>query len=257
MLEQVRATVVPILRGLLFFSLVMGVSQGIVALNAGLSPAIPWFPVPILGLVYAGTRWANRRWPLRLGRPVGARAYAVTLLMTYAVLCLGVVESWWHELTLPAPAWPDESVSSGFQLTFLIILPFIAAVLAEVGFRGLMQTALEKVVPLWPMLLLIAVINFLMHFYDPEQVNQVVRLLALNIVWGYMTWRVQSLRPALTGHIAMNIVIPVWHYASERYGPGPLAVGDFSTTTLAIAVLSGAVAMLVALFMSKGLPVRS
>ena len=62
-----------------------------------------------------------------------------------------------------------------------------------------MQTALEKVLPAWPMLLLIAVINYLMHFYDPDQAGQFVRLITLNLAWGYVTWRTQSLRPALVG----------------------------------------------------------
>ncbi len=88
---------------------------------------------------------------------LSGRAYAVALLLTYAVVCLGVLESWLHDLTTPAPTWPDGTLSAGFQLLYLITLPIIAAVLAEVSFRGLIQTALEKIMPLWPMLALIAV----------------------------------------------------------------------------------------------------
>ena len=254
MLEKIRATVLPILGGLVFFAGLMGVSQGLVAWNAALSPALPWFPIPALVLVLAASWWVNRRWPIRLARPAPGRAYAFSLLMTYAVICLGVLESWQNDLTTPAPAWPDEAVSAGFQLTFLLVIPFIAAVLAEVGFRGLMQTALEKVLPLWPMLLLIAVINYLMHFYDPDQAGQFVRLISLNLAWGYITWRTQSLRPALAGHIAMNIGIPLLQYGSEHYGPGPVPFGDFPPQTLAISAVSGVVALAAALYVGKDLP---
>jgi membrane protease YdiL (CAAX protease family) len=255
-LEKIRAIVLPILGGLVFFAGLMGVSQGLVAWNAAVSPALPWFPLPALALVFGATGWVNRRWPVRLARPAGGRAYAFSLLMTYAVICLGVLESWANDLTIGAPAWPDEAASAGFQFTFLLILPFIAAMLAEVGFRGLMQTALEKVLPLWPMLLLIAVINYLMHFYDPDQAGQFVRLISLNLAWGYITWRSQSLRPALAGHIAMNIGIPLLQYGSEHYGPGAVPFGDFPPQTLAISAVSGVVALTAALYISKNLPER-
>lgn len=250
---MIRATVIPILGGLVFFAGLMGMTQGFVAWNAATSPSIPWFPIPALALVFAVSWQVNRRWPLRLARPVGGRAYAFALLMTYAVLCLGVLESWLNDLTLPAPSWPDETVSAGFQLTFLFVIPFVAAVLAELGFRGLMQTALEKVLPLWPMLLLLAVINYLMHFYDPDQAGQFVRLIALNLAWGYITWRTQSLRPALAGHVAMNVGVPLLQSASERFGSGPASFGDLPIITLVLSAVSGSIALALALYIGRSL----
>lgn len=250
-LTTIRATALPILGGLVFFAGLMGVSQGLVAWNAAATPTIPWFPVPALALVGAVTWWVNRRWPLRLARPAGRPAYTYVLLMTYALLCLGVLESWLNDLTIGAPLWPDEAVSASFQLTFVLVIPFIAAVLAEVGFRGLMQTALEKVLPAWPMLLLIAVINYLMHFYDPDQAGQFVRLIMLNLAWGYITWRTQSLRPALVGHVAMNVCIPLLQYASQLYGPGPVPFGDFQPGTLAFFAVSGVAALTAALAIGR------
>jgi membrane protease YdiL (CAAX protease family) len=236
--------------------MLMGISQGLVALNANLSPAIPWFPIPALVIIFLATGWVRSRWPIRLIQPVVplTRAYAFALLITYAVICMGIIEAWLNNLTLKAPSWPDQSLSDGFQITFLLVIPLIAAWLAEVGFRGLVQTPLEKILPLWPMLFLIAVINYLMHFYDPDQGGQLLRLLGLNFAWGYITWRVQSIRPALAGHIAMNICIPLWHYGSERFGPGPLAFGEFGAVTLVVFSLTGAAALIVALFVSRKLP---
>ncbi len=254
MLERFRQIILPVSGGLLFFSGLMGISQGLVAWNAALSPTIPWFPIPALVLIVFATWWVNRRWPLRLAQAASGRAYVVILLATYSVICLGVLESWWNDLTIPAPAWPDEIVSAPFQLVFLLVIPFIAAVLAEVGFRGLMQTALEKVLPVWPMLLLIAVINFLMHFFDPDQADQVVRMITLNIAWGYITWRVQSIRPVLVAHIVMNIAVPLLQYGSEHFGPGPVSFGAFPFSTLMISAVSGIVALVAAMVIGKHLP---
>jgi len=93
-----------------------------------------------------------------------------------------------------------------------------------------------------------------MHFYDPDQGSQVVRMISLNLVWGYITWRVQSIRPALVAHIAMNIAIPLLQYGSEQYGPGPVQFGAFPVSTLIISAVSGIVAVAVAIVVGKDLP---
>ena len=247
----------PLARGLLYFMLLMAVSQGLVALNASMSPAIPWFPVPALALIAAGTLWVRRRWDIRLNHPPGVpwgKAYAFACLTTYAAICISALEAWYHDLVRPAPLWPGEEVSTVFQLSFLIVLPFIASVLAEVGFRGIIQTQFEKLLPLWPMLLLIAVINTLMHFYDPEQGSQWLRFIALNLSFGYVTWRTQSIFPALTAHILMNVFEPLARYLSEQYGAGPLLFGNLPPGALAMVGTSGLVAFALALYIGKYLP---
>ena len=201
----------------------MAVSQGLVAFNAAVSPTIPWFPAPVLALILLATWGVNRRWPIRIAQPASGRAYAFAVLATYAVVSFGVL---------------------------------VVTLLAEVGFRGLMQTALEKILPLWPMLFLIAVRNYLMHFYNPDVAGMFVRIICMNLVWGYITWRVQSLRPALVAHVVMNIAVPLLQYASEQYGPGAVPFGDFPASTLAISALCGFVALAVALYVAKGLPER-
>ena len=111
--------------------------------------------------------------------------------------------------------------------------------------------------PVWPMLLLIAVINYLMHFYDPDQAGQFVRLITLNLAWGYVTWRTQSLRPALVGHVAMNVCVPLLHYASEQFGRGPMPFGDFPPGALALVAVGGVAALTAALVIDRKLPARN
>ncbi len=93
-----------------------------------------------------------------------------------------------------------------------------------------------------------------MHFYDPEQNSQWLRFIALNLVFGYVTWRTQSILPALVAHVLMNIFEPLASYLSEQYGPGPAPFGDFPPSTLAISAGSGLFALALALYIGKDLP---
>lgn len=200
-----------VVAALVLFAAIIGLCQGLAAANARWSPTLPWFPLPALALLAAGVWFAHSRWGLRLTHPPGVpwrKAYAFALLGTVAAVGVSVLEASFNGLTRSAPAWPGVDTAA-FNLAFLITLPFVAAVMAEVAFRGIIQTLLEKTWPIWLVLLFVAVINGLMHFYDPDQMQQWLRFLSLNGVWGYITWRSQSLLPALTAHVAMNVVEPV------------------------------------------------
>jgi len=252
MAKQLLALIGSLLPGLVYFMLLMGASQAFVALNASVSPDIPWFPLPALALVWIVTLVIRRRWEIRLSHPVGVpwrAAYAFALLTTYAAVCLSVLEAWFHDLVRPAPVWPNADVSAAFQLTFLVVLPFIAAVLAEIGYRGMIQTRLEKLLPIWPMLLLIAIINALMHFYDPDQASQWLRFIALNLAFGYITWRCQSILPALAAHVTMNLFEPL-----SRYGSDPVRFGEFAAGTLAAFAATGLAALAMAIYIGRSLP---
>ena len=247
--QQLGMLALALLRGLLYFTVLIGISQALVALNANLSPDIPWFPIPALGVIWIVTLWVKRRWDLRLAPPTGIAAgkvYAVALLATVAGMSVSVIEAAYHGLTRSAPLWPGE-VSTAFQLTFLLVLPLIASVLAEVGYRGLIQTPFEKLVPLWPMLFFIAVINALFHFYDPDQASQWIRFISLNLAFGYVTWLSQSIIPALIAHIAMNIVEPVSEYLF-----GPVAMGELSPTTMVVITMLGLTALILAIVIARG-----
>jgi len=246
-----KDTAIAVVGGLVFFTLLMGVSQGMVAANVAVSPAVPWFPLATIALAAAAVAAANRFWSLRLNVPASGRAYAVALLLNFSVLCLGVIEFWWNDVATPAPTWPDATLSAGFQLAYLFTLPVVAALLAEICFRGVIQTALEKIWAHWPVIFAIAVLNLLMHFYDPDQFKQVFRLIALNLVWGWVTWRTQSIRPALTAHVAMNIGIATLQVGVENLGPGPLEFGNFQPTTVAIWSVTGILALLAGLRLSR------
>jgi membrane protease YdiL (CAAX protease family) len=240
-----------VLAGLGLFALVIGACQGLAAFNASTTPGIPWFPLPALILLAVAVAFAKGRWDLRLTHPPGvpwARAYGFALLGTLAAMGISVLEAWFNGLTRSAPAWPGVQ-STAFNLAFLITLPFVASVMAEIAFRGIIQTVLEKVWPIWTVLLAIAAINGLMHLYDPDQMSQWARFLSLNLVWGYVTWRSRSLLPALTAHVVMNVIEP-----GSEYLWGPTDMGALSATTLAVTGTVTLMSLLAALWLLRSWP---
>ncbi len=234
---------------LVLFAAVIGAAQGLVALNARTSPGIPWFPIPVLGLVAVVIVLLKRRFDLRLTHQRAvpwARAYAFTLLATAAAMGLSIVEAAFNGLTRAAPAWPGND-SALFQLAFLLTLPLVASIMAEVSFRGLLQTVWERHLPIAIVLVGIAVINGLMHFYDADQMSQWLRFVSLNLVWGYITWRSDSLLPALTAHTLMNIVEPVTELIA-----GPTEMSALGLPLLSAITIGSVLLLLAALWQLRG-----
>ena len=193
-----------------------------------------------------------RRWDIRLGRPRGdsgtrRRLYLAGLTGTLAAMCIAVLEDAWFGLTRQAVPTPD-GVTAAFVVSVVIVVPLVASILAEVAFRGIMQTRFERYVPLWPTLLTLAVLNALFHFYDPEQSAHWARFIALNIAFGYVTWLARSIRPALVAHIAMNVVEPV-----SEFIYGPIAMQELPAAALAAAALTGAISFAVTVIVARNI----
>jgi membrane protease YdiL (CAAX protease family) len=235
-----------VITGLFYFGVLMGISQGLVAVNAKVTPGLPWYPLPALLLIGVATWWLQRYWDIRLVRPAtsSTKIYAFALLATFAALCIGVLEDAFYGLDRVAPV----TSASAFDVSFVIVLPFIASILAEVGFRGVMQTQLEKVLPLWPMLVGLAILNALFHFYDPEQSSHWARFIALNIGFGYATYLGQSIIPAIVAHVAMNVVEPLTEYLW-----GPIAMGELENSALMLAFILGMMAFAASIYLARNI----
>ncbi len=240
LVTHARAIALPVLGGLLLFSVLMGVSVGLVALNARWSPGAPWFPLPALALVLGTSAWLERRWGIGLRWPRGADWRRICLVggfATSAALAIGVLQGALHGLVREAPAWPG-AVSGGFQLAYFLTLPLIASVLAEVAFRGVMQRRLTPHYPLWRVLGGLAVLNTLFHFNAAELATQWACYLALNLAFGYAAWLAGSIVPALVLHVGMNLGVTL---AERLWGPFDLgALGPGALLVTGAAGLSAA-----------------
>ena len=56
---------------LIFFGLV-AFSLGTAQFNADTMPGLPWFPLPVLAVVFGVTLWCDRRWDIGLRTPCKA-----------------------------------------------------------------------------------------------------------------------------------------------------------------------------------------
>ena len=237
--------VAAILGGLVFFNLLMGASMYLVFLNVGTSPAVPWFPIPALALIVGATWLVNRRWNIRLTVPANVpwvRVYAFSFIAMLAAKCIKGLEGVYHGVTLAAPPAP-EGISTVYGWVYLLLVPFFAAVLAEISYRGIMQTRLETILPLWPTLLILAVINTLSHYGSPTDIStQWIYLIAMNIGFGYTAWIAQSIVPVIVMHVVMNVLFPVSQYLWGPFALGELAAPGITTiAVLAIGLTAAAI----------------
>jgi membrane protease YdiL (CAAX protease family) len=253
--KKILTIVLVILGGFVFFNVLMGISMYLVFLNVDVNPAVPWFPIPALVLIVVATWLLNRRWDIRLTVPADVpwvRVYAFSFLAMLAAKCIKALEGAYHGTSLEAPAL--EGVSTVFGLVFLLLVPFFAAVLAEISYRGIMQTRIETLLPLWPTLLILAAINTLSHsqifggFTDIG--TQWIYLMAMNIGFGYTAWMARSIVPAIVMHVVMNVLFP-----GSQYLWGPFALGELAAPGIAtIAVLAVGLAT-AAIWLARGVSV--
>jgi len=250
--KNLLTIVLVILGGFVFFNVLMGISMYLVFLNVDVTPTLPWFPIPALVLIVVATWLLNRRWDIRLSVPANVpwvRVYAFSFLAMLAAKCIKALEGAYHGAWLEAPAL--EGVSTVFGLVFLLLVPFFAAVLAEISYRGIMQTRIETLLPLWPTLLILAAINTLSHsqifggFTDIG--TQWIYLMAMNIGFGYTAWMARSIVPAIVMHVVMNVLFP-----GSQYLWGPFALGELSAPSLAAIAVLGTALTAVAVWLARG-----
>ncbi len=238
-----------VLGGLVYFNVLMGVSMGVAFFNADWSPTVPWFPIPLLALIWLVTWWVKGRWNIRLTAPSNipwVRIYAFSFVAMLAGKSIKVLEGAYHGTTLAAPT-PPEGVSTGFGWVFLLMVPIIAGVLSEIAYRGIMQTRFEAIAPLWPTLVVLAIINTLGHMGFTDVSTQWIYLVAMNIGFGYTAYLAQSIIPVIVVHATMNVIFP-----GSQYLWGPFALGELSAPSLAAIAVLGIALASAAVWLARG-----
>jgi membrane protease YdiL (CAAX protease family) len=249
--KQFLTLAATVLGGLVYFNVLMGVSMQVAFFNVDWSPTVPWFPIPLLALIWLVTWWIKGRWNVRLTAPPNvswARIYAFSFLAMLAAKTIKGLEGAYHGTTLAAPALP-QGVSTGFGLVFLLMIPIIAGVLAEIAYRGIMQTRFEAIAPLWPTLVVLAIINTLGHMGFTDVSTQWIYLMAMNIGFGYTAYLAQSIIPVIVVHATMNVIFP-----GSQYLWGPFALGELSGLSLAAIALLGTALTAAAVWLARSNP---
>jgi membrane protease YdiL (CAAX protease family) len=248
---RTRAVILAILLGLLTFMLLMGLSIGLVFLNARLNPAHAWFPIPALALCLGFSVFAERRWRIGLSHPGGvpwARVYLLAFTTTVFGVCVAILQGASAGLVREVELGPP-GTSPRFQLAFAFVLPLIAAIAAEVCFRGVMQGRLHAVLSPLAAIALVTAINTAAHRWTPETAAQWVGYAALLGGLGYVRWLGGSVLPALAAHFWHNLALALLLYAHA-----PFALGELSATRQAAIGVIGLAALGVTVAIGRDTP---
>ncbi len=224
-----------ILLGLIFFGIVMGISMGLVMLNANVSPGFVWFPLPVTVVLVGAIIWAQRQWDIGLTYPAGipwTRVYvigtALTILGVATAILQGKFTGYIRETELL-----EVDASPLFGLTYAIFMSVLAAILAEATFRGVIQSRMQKVLSVWPTVVIIGVVNVLAHRWGPEIWLNWLGLFVTLAGWTYLRWLSQSLWPPLILHTLTNFLVAVGLWFNSPFVHANLT----NTTVIIIAVV--------------------
>ena len=238
---------------LALFITAMGLCIGLVFANAGVSPHLVWFPLPLVAVLVVFTAWTERRF--RIGLRDTPRRTAGVTLMTAGIAVAGVaaciLQGALADLTLTTETGPADT-SALFKFSYAVLLSVAPAVLAEVAFRGLMQSRLEALWGTWPAILVITAINTASHRWGANLAAQWLGYFVALAGLGWLRSVTGSLWPPLLAHVLTNLVtaLALWHLGPFEQGK----IGAVGRVALAALVAS---AFLVAFLVARSSAYRA
>jgi membrane protease YdiL (CAAX protease family) len=249
--DTVLTVFVAFLLGFIFFGVVMGLSMGLVTYNANTNPDFAWFPLPVT-IILVGSVWAaEKKWGIGLEHPRDVpwtKVYIVGIGLTVLGIATACLQGKFTGYTR-ATELLDFEVDATFARTYAIYMSTLAAVLAEATFRGVVQARVQKVLSVWPTVILIGAVNVIAHRWGPEIIQNWLGLFVTLAGWTYLRWLSQSLWPPLILHTAVNLLVAIGLW----YG-GPLVHAEVSNGTLAAIVLAGVIGLVISTVLVKGMP---
>jgi membrane protease YdiL (CAAX protease family) len=235
--------------GGLTFVIAVGFALGLAFGNARLSPAVPWFPVPVLLGLYGFAAWFHRRWDIGLRLPPRERwpllaAFATTtMIASHAVL---VLEGAAHGITRRFEAPPD-GVTPFFAAVYWIGVVVAMSTASEVAFRGIVQTRLTRLVGPGAAIAVATFVNLVLHRWD-GLIERTVGVIAILLAWSWLRHLSGSLIATLMTHIGAIIV---WDAILWTWGPWDHAA--MGAQSLAITALVGTTALGASLWLAREL----
>lgn len=210
--------------GGLFVQLVgFAVLIAVIPLNFRVFPEVPWAIFPLgLALWAYWSYFGGRGWPrgtagirrhLRRSDPV-PRNLRVPVIVTagifsVTVMCVGIIQ-------YAMKAMPPEALGLAANLASLpywtsvplaIAAAFFVGVGEELSFRGYMQVPIEERHGPWLGLTVPALVFALAHSID---LMILPIFFVVSIGWGYLAWRVNSIRPGIIIHALVDSVAFLW-----------------------------------------------
>jgi membrane protease YdiL (CAAX protease family) len=224
--------------GVLLFGVGMAAAVGLVLLNARSSPAWPWFPVPIILLLVALAVQLQRRVgiglvPVSAGQRVRAAGFTTLALLIGMSACL--LQGALFDMVRSAETGPA-GTSARFRFAYTLTLSVTPAVLAELVFRGWLQTRLTVSIGAFSAIAVITAVNTAAHRWGPDLAAQWLGYLVALGLLGWLRWITGSLWPPLLAHGFANaaLALSLWHW-------GPVAQGKLPGAALLAALLAAVV----------------
>jgi membrane protease YdiL (CAAX protease family) len=243
--EQLFVLAGALLRGFGFFAVVMGLAMGAVMLNARWSPEIVWFPVPAIAVLVVATGWAERRWDIGLRPPAGLpwwRVCVVGIAVTLLGISVCVVQGAFTGMVRQTELFRGP-VGPSFALSYAILMAVFAGVLAEVAFRGVVQSRMQPVLGAWPTVIIVAAVNVVSHRWGPEILGNWLGLFVTLAGWTWLRWWSQSLWPPLLLHAVLNLLVATGLWIGGPFDHALLGTGVVvGFTILGLAAFGAAVA---------------
>ncbi len=235
---------------LIFFGVVMGAAMGCVMLNARWSPDLVWFPVPVIALLIITTLWAEKRWEIRLNHPPDIplmRIYVIAIAITVFGSCVSATQGVFTDKVRAVELYSGDVIPL-FTITYAFLMSVFAAILAEVAFRGIMQTRVQKVLSVWPAIAFVAFINLIAHRWGLALLYNAVGVFVILATWTYLRWVSRSLWPPLVAHALHNLV-----FAAIVWFGGPIEFGKLSGGVIAVILFAGLISLGVTIVLAKDL----
>jgi len=231
-----------ILLGVGFFGILMGAAIMLIRYNVASSPEFAWFPLPVTAILLTGAWLAERYGRIGFARPQPvplptARVWVISTLITIAGVMACAFQGYFSGYVRDAEILQD--VDFGFQRTYAIYMSVFAAVLAEISFRGIMQTRMHTALGPWSVIVLIAIINVFSHRWDTDIVQNGLGWFVVLAGWTWLRWLSQSLWPPVIMHGVTNFVVATW-----IWNAGPIEHATMSPLGVVLVAVSGSAALL-------------
>ena len=94
----------------------------------------------------------------------------------------------------------------GLAWAAIIMSSLVAGIIEEIGFRGYMQTPLEKKYGAFKGILITAIIFFIAHLHQAWTNSIEIQIIIISIMIGYLAYATNSLIPGIIAHVLFDIV---------------------------------------------------
>ena len=215
--------------------------------NADHWPTLPWFPIPVLAVVFSVMFFCDSRWDIGLRNTCNA---PVPLIMAFAITSniaahsVWVLEKTWHGTVYAAPAGPDD-VSFLFSATYWVAISIALSTASEFCFRGIMQSQLSRIMGVAATIAIVVLFNTISHPWESLW-PRFFGVLAILFAWGWLRQISGSLKACILTHLAAVMIGDAIFWFT-----GPVAFGEYTNGHRLIVVLVAAVSLVLSIYLSQ------